>query len=388
MANQPITFTVNVATKQLTLSGALGLRELIDVSLVSSSPSVNLPGTATNYAMYIQQQGVTLAQCTSFTAGSPVTGILDLSAAALVSAFAGLSDSTVLTFRCLIWDATDQVLVADDNIQIENNTAPYTLPNGVSIGSLVINPAMSSNVNYPVPVCIDANGYANLCILGQAGNIYGGIASCVGMAISASYPYVAGQTVQIVQAGIVTCAAWAWCVGGPVYMDGNGGLTQSPNVNGQLLRVGVALSATQMWLTMWPGASGQTGAASTVPGPQGPQGLQGVPGVGQTGAQGAAGVNGSTWYNYAGVPTGGSVPAAVNGDYCLDTADLLIYQKQSGSWVLVATFIPNTAYTAMQNAVLANIASTFAATAALSTNATGYQIIAQLNAILALLKGL
>lgn len=54
--------------------------------------------------------------------------------------------------------------------------------------------------------------------------------------------------------------------------------------------------------------------------------------TGSTGSTGAAGVNGSTWYENAGVPGSGT---GVNGDFYLNISTGDVYQKVSGTWLLI-----------------------------------------------------
>jgi hypothetical protein len=90
------------------------------------------------------------------------------------------------------------------------------------------------------------------------------------------------------------------------------------------------------------GPKGDTGPAGPAgpqgeQGPQGPQGAAGAAGstgaTGATGSQGTAGVNGATWRNGTGVP---SSSLGSNGDFYLNLANSDVYNKISGSWVLVA----------------------------------------------------
>jgi hypothetical protein len=90
------------------------------------------------------------------------------------------------------------------------------------------------------------------------------------------------------------------------------------------------------------GPKGDTGPAGPAgpqgeQGPQGPQGAAGAAGstgaTGATGPQGTAGVNGATWRNGTGVP---SQSLGNNGDFYLNLANSDVYNKISGSWVLVA----------------------------------------------------
>jgi hypothetical protein len=62
-------------------------------------------------------------------------------------------------------------------------------------------------------------------------------------------------------------------------------------------------------------------------GPQGPAGQQGLQGI-----QGIPGMNGTRWYEGNGIPNAGT---GVNGDYCLDTANGDVYQKQTGLWTKI-----------------------------------------------------
>jgi hypothetical protein len=59
---------------------------------------------------------------------------------------------------------------------------------------------------------------------------------------------VIGGAVATVQAsGSLTEPSWTW-VAGPVYLAANGNLTQSVPVSGVVLQVGVALSATELFI--------------------------------------------------------------------------------------------------------------------------------------------
>ena len=67
---------------------------------------------------------------------------------------------------------------------------------------------------------------------------------------------------------------------------------------------------------------------------QGAMGATGATGsTGPVGAAGADGINGSTWFYGPGVPSGG---LGVNGDYYLRTGDGDVYNKNSGSWSVIA----------------------------------------------------
>lgn len=72
---------------------------------------------------------------------------------------------------------------------------------------------------------------------------------------------LAGQPVQVAAAGTITEPSWAWTPLQPVYAGPAGVLTQTPPTTGWLRVVGVATSATSLWLafhrpiTLTPGAT-------------------------------------------------------------------------------------------------------------------------------------
>ena len=345
---------------------------------VSPAYGSTLPGTATNYALFIQLNGVTLAQCLVFSALA--VGNLDLSTDAMIKAFSGKKDKWEGTFRCVVWDSTTSALVADDTVQIINNTAPTVPGTLISMGSLVVadtlngQPAGFDTITEPTVVCIDANGKANMVIPSDSGSV----GSCVGMCLGGA----GGSIVEIYQRGTITYVGWVWTVGRPVYIGANGYLTQTPTLSQYVIRVGVALSTTSIWLTMWPGVKGVKGDTGTqgIQGIQGVQGIQGIRGV--TGAAGAAGTNGNTWYSGNGAPAAG---LGANGDYYFDTNAQSFYGKSAGAWSIIATAAANV--DTVKTMVLDEIAAVMSDLNVL-TDPTMDEFIAAYNALITRLKGL
>jgi hypothetical protein len=94
------------------------------------------------------------------------------------------------------------------------------------------------------------------------------------------------------------------------------------------------------------------------------------------GATGTAGTAGYTWYRSLGIPNN---VIGVNGDFCLDTLNFDVYQKQSGSWVTQGSIKPaltiGTVTTGTANATI--VGTTLNLT--LPTGAQGFQGVAGIN---------
>jgi hypothetical protein len=71
----------------------------------------------------------------------------------------------------------------------------------------------------------------------------------LGLALNSA---TAGQSVNVQFAGQVTFSGWNWTGNGPVFLDLNGQLTQTPPASGFALQMGVPLGATSVLLSMQP----------------------------------------------------------------------------------------------------------------------------------------
>jgi len=370
-----VTLNINAVTKKLTASGSIGSRELVDVTLASSTGQP-LPGSPEYYQMYVQRNGVTVAQCLTFTAGG--VGELELATPAMVTAFSHSTNAYSLKFRIIIWDEYESVMVANDFIDILNNTAPIPVDTAVEIGSLVIantlngQPAEFNAITEPTVVCIDADGHANLVIPADSGSV----SSCIGVCVGGA----AGAVVSIQQRGTLSYEDWTWTVGRPVYVGINGYLTQTPSLSQPLLRVGVASTTHSIWLTMWPGATGLKGDTGST-GSKGDTGDKGATGDrGTTGLIGNTGADGATWYSDNGAPGSG---LGSNGDHYLDRLSAKVYLKAAGSWSQVATLAIDTAVISAY--VLNEIAGVFSAISELD-DPTFDDVVTALNEVIAKLK--
>lgn len=62
---------------------------------------------------------------------------------------------------------------------------------------------------------------------------------------------LAGQDVRVRYEGSMVEVSWAWTLG-PVFVGDAGNLTQAPSASGWIRQVGVALSATELWIDLQP----------------------------------------------------------------------------------------------------------------------------------------
>ena len=375
MSAKAVTLSINTLTMKTVLSASIGSREIVDMTLASSTGG-SLPGTLTNYAMYVQRDGVTVAECLSFSIGG--VGTINLATPAMVVSFSRFPNVYSLKFRVVIWDSVNSVMVANDQIEILNNTAPISVDTAVEIGSLTIaatlngQPAGFNSITEPTVVCIDSNGCANLVIPADSGSV----GSCVGVCIGG----VAGAVVSVYQRGTLSHTGWTWTVGRPVYVGVNGYLTQTPSLSQSILRVGVAVTTYSIWLTMWPGATGLKGDTGST-GAKGDTGDKGPTGdKGDKGDTGVAGADGETWYSENGAPSAG---LGSNGDHYLDRLTAKIYLKSGGAWSNVATLAVDTSIIATY--VLNEVAGVFSAIAEL-TDPTFDDVVTALNEVIAKLK--
>lgn len=125
--NTAATLTVDLTTKEATLTGVIAVRETVDLTLVG--------GTVAHAAGYrlalisneddpTDDDVTPLAVCNTFApSGSAILGELDLNTTELVAYFAGYSGRQMRCCYVAIWDVTRDNLVACDTIQIMNN--PY-----------------------------------------------------------------------------------------------------------------------------------------------------------------------------------------------------------------------------------------------------------------------
>lgn len=375
MSVKAVTLSINTLTMKAVLSASIGSREVIDVTLASSTGSP-LPGSPVNYAMYVQRNGVTVAQCLAFSSGG--VGTINLATPATVKSFSQYPNVYSLKFRVVIWDSVESVMIANDQIDILNNTAPISVDTAVEIGSLTIaatlngQPAGFNTITEPTAVCVDSNGCANLVIPADSGSV----GSCIGVCTGGA----AGAIVSIQQRGTLSYTGWAWTVGRPVYVGSNGYLTQTPTLSQSILRVGVAVTTYSIWLTMWPGATGFKGDTGSA-GAKGDTGDKGTTGDrGSTGLTGNTGASGATWYSDSGAP---AVGLGSNGDHYLDRLTAKIYLKAGGAWSNVATLAVDTSVIATY--VLNEVAGVFSAIAEL-TDPTFDDVVTALNEVIAKLK--
>ncbi len=72
---------------------------------------------------------------------------------------------------------------------------------------------------------------------------------CVGVSCHAS---VAGDMVDVQVFGPMVDPGWNWTPDGPVFVGADGVLTQTPPTSGWLQRVGLANTATKLWVDLQP----------------------------------------------------------------------------------------------------------------------------------------
>lgn len=119
MATQTtITATVTAATKAIAVTGdTVGYREVVEITLAG------LPGGTdpTNLVLSLLYRNVELVTVDDFSAGGVAE--MDLDDVDLDRYFAGLSFRALRTFEMTIWDAVEDNLIGNGELDIMNN--PY-----------------------------------------------------------------------------------------------------------------------------------------------------------------------------------------------------------------------------------------------------------------------
>lgn len=316
--NTSIVATVDLIRKRVKLSAAMAVRETVDVSLVVSS---TFPGSYANWRLYIRKAGATLGQCLSFSAEG--VGTLALTDPTLLALFEGLGSGRRVRFWFVLWDETADNLIADCPFYVYQNDAPAGDETLVAVGSLLAAESFDAHV----PVSVNSVGKMEVTDRASAASV----AAIVGLSSAAAVEI--DDPAQPINHGPVTDAGWSWTPGKAIYLDDDGGLTETAPTSGSVVRIGVAMAATVILVDLQhvvfvtgpagePGEQGETGAT-------GGQGIQGVQGI-----QGPTGAAGATWHVLTAAP-GNDLGA--NGDLALNKIDATLYKKTAGAWDQIGT---------------------------------------------------
>jgi len=344
----------------------MAFREKVNISLVTAS---TFPGSYSDWSLIVQRDGAVVAECDEFDSSG--VGTLDLGTEDLATAFAGKSARSRVRVWLQVWDDVSDSLIAQDWAWIRNNTAPEEDEVLTPLGSLVAHEGLT------VGQCvrIDSDGEAALA----SNTVAAHVAAAVGLAAST---VLAGAMVSVKNRGAMSNDAWSWTPGQPVYLSTGGNLTQTEPATGQVLRVGVAQTATTLWITMWPGANGQQGdtGETGATGATGPTGATGA--TGGKGDDGEKGDAGATWHSDSVAPNDGN---GSDGDHWLNLSDARVWKKSDGHWSQVGNLTPGA--DAIAAYALDAIATAFSTLDSLS-NPTVDEMVTAINATIAKLKGL
>jgi hypothetical protein len=361
--NTAVTVSITLASKKMTLSGRMSVRESVSVTL---SPVAALPGDHADWKLYLlTDDDAVVASCLEFSEAG--VGVLDLATTELQDLFE--DGARRLLFNVALWDSGNDNLIGRDFWYIYDNPAPADDVSLTPAGSLPAGEAFDAHV--PVSV----NGDGKLAITDRASNA--SVASIVGLSASAAVEV--DDPVTPINHGPVTDAAWAWTPGKVIYLDDDGGLTETAPESGSVVRIGVAMSATVILVDIQhvvfvTGPAGEQGE-------QGEQGIQGVQGLkGEKGDKGLTGAAGAVW-RYGTAAPGDDLGA--NGDLYLDAESAKVYQKADGEYSEIANLAVGTDVVSAY--VLGLISEAFASLSELEDPSFDDAVTA-LNAVIAKLK--
>lgn len=112
------TLTIDLATKKVTVSGSLAIREKVTVTLVNLGES-----TASNLSLRLLNGAETMAFCLTFTAsGDTAVGTMDLSATALIAIFDADEDrpDAKRQLHITVWDKGVRKCLVHHQVDISN----------------------------------------------------------------------------------------------------------------------------------------------------------------------------------------------------------------------------------------------------------------------------
>ena len=126
-ATSVCTITVSLATKLVTYSGDMTIREKVGVTVTGATGA-----TAAGLLMRVLKPDdqVEMAVCDAFTAsGSDFVGTLDLSGTALAAEFSGDDPMKKRAFILQFFNLTDENEIITDRVYIMNNVFTLALQN-------------------------------------------------------------------------------------------------------------------------------------------------------------------------------------------------------------------------------------------------------------------
>lgn len=325
----PASVTVDETAKTLTFAGPLGLRESATVTVTPATPVTG------DTLLTVTRLGTVLAEA-ELTDGS---GTIDLNTAEAIAVFAGLPARHTLTADAHLWHSGEDRLLGAGVVRIVNNPADAGSALRVAAAGR-LNMTLAAALDAGTPVKRDSSGNAAACSASEAHLLLGILAE-------SGNP---GDSCPVVTAGIVTLPAGRLLPGACYYLShGIAALTDTAPDGHNVRPVGIAIDSVNLALIPHP-------VVQTLADSADPHTIAWDPAARRFVAQAAAAES-------AGAASAGQIP-------CLDASGLLS-----------ATMMPD-----MTADALAAHAALFAAVGTL-TDPTVNELVAAVNAIIAILKG-